>query len=224
MQWLVFNNVTIYKVSPKRNCNTNKRGRKAKTFTKNIVCKVDKMKLWCHDTINDETLTVSDTSTSPYTIEVEKKTRERKKKLKLTDSRSTPSKSTNTSTFDPLMHVRTLSRNKKIEDTSNCLAPMPYNEKLRRGGPANSMLIAESQLSKIAVLKGRYRKQAREYPYICVEDIVRRRRYDVQIVKGGHIKKRTYLTLFRSQDRHIAEMASRAGKILIHHYTILKFA
>ena len=44
------------------------------------------------------------------------------------------------------------------------LRPMPYNEKLRRGGRENSQAIAETQVSAREVLRGRYRKAATEYP------------------------------------------------------------
>ena len=44
------------------------------------------------------------------------------------------------------------------------LRPMPYNEKLRRGGRGNSQAIAKTQVSARDVLRGKYRKAATEYP------------------------------------------------------------
>ena len=90
---------------------------------------------------------------------------------------------------------------------------MPYNEKLRRGGEANSLLIAETQIGKLEVLKGRYREHPLKFPYRCVEDF-RKIRMDVKIVDGKHLDNRTYVTLLRSQDRSLAELAVKAGNKL----------
>merc|ERR1719228_1804754 len=88
---------------------------------------------------------------------------------------------------------------------------MPYNEKLRRGGAENSVQIAESQLSRIEVIKGRYRKSATEYPYRCIDDLVKKRA-DVNIVDGKEIGRRRYLTLMRGQDRFLADVNIVDGK------------
>ena len=88
---------------------------------------------------------------------------------------------------------------------------MPYNEKLRRGGKERALEIAEAQLGKLEVLKGRYRKCAREYPHRCVEDRVTGKR-DRKMVSGKIIYKRNYFTNILTQDRFLAEMAVNAGK------------
>ena len=63
------------------------------------------------------------------------------------------------------------------------------------------------------MIKGRYRKCAKEYPYRCIDDIVKKRT-DVNIVGGKEIGRRRYLTLMRGQDRFLAEMAVNAGQYL----------
>ena len=59
--------------------------------------------------------------------------------------------------FDPLLHIRELNCYKRDYSSlgsksklpeADFLKPMPYNEKLRRGGAENSVQIAESQLSR----------------------------------------------------------------------------
>ena len=202
-QWHVFTNVTFYKISTNEN-NFNGKKRKRKR-----ICKVDKMKMWCLDPVNDDTLVVVDDLSDPYVVEVEKKSKMKRKRKVIKEETVKAKKET----FDPLLHVRELSCfNSKIQikREGDFLSPMPYNEKLRRGGEANSLLIAETQLGKLEVLKGRYRKHPREFPYRCVEDI-RKIRMDVKIVDGKHLDNRKYVTLLRSQDRSLAELAVKAG-------------
>ena len=165
--------------------------------------------MWCLDPVNDDTLVVVDDLSDPYVVEVEKKSKIKRKRKVIKEETVKAKKET----FDPLLHVRELSCfNSKIQikREGDFLSPMPYNEKLRRGGEANSLLIAETQLGKLEVLKGRYRKHPREFPYRCVEDI-RKIRMDVKIVDGKHLDNRTYVTLLRSQDRSLAELAVKAG-------------
>ena len=205
-QWLVLKNVTIYKISTnKKNCNEKKWRRKR-------ICKVDKMKMWCLDSVEDDTFLVVDDLSNPYVVEVEKKSKNKRKRMVLKEETVKVKKET----FDPLLHVRELSHSNsmiQIKGEGDFLSPMPYNEKLRRGGEANSLLIAETQIGKLEVLKGRYRKHPREFPYRCVEDF-RKIRMDVKIVDGKHLDNRTYVTLLRSQDRSLAELAVKAGNKL----------
>ena len=214
-QWLVFSNVTIYKIS------TNKKNFSEKKLKKIKICKVKKMKMWCLNPVNDDTLMVVDDQIDPYVIEVEKKSKSKRKKKILQEA------VVKKETFDPLLHIQELSNPKfHMKAKGDFLAPMPYNEKLRRGGDANSLLIAETQLGKLEVLKGRFRRHPREYPYRCVEDL-RKIRMDVKIVDGKHLDNRKYITLMRSQDRSLAEMAVNAGKyqnFIFHSIVLLLFA
>jgi len=225
MQWLLFTNVTIFKSSSKNASapTKGKRGRRRKICSNNVkVTKVEMMKIWCINPVNDNSLTVVESQeSSPYCIEVEKRQKAKKRKSlsKLKEKNSGPMCEPS---FDPLLHIRELNCNKRDYSSlgsksklpeADFLKPMPYNEKLRRGGAENSVQIAESQLSRIEVIKGRYRKSATEYPYRCIGDPVKKRA-DVNIVDGKEIGRRRYLTLMRGQDRFLAEMATNAGGTL----------
>merc|ERR1719186_1879137 len=166
--WFVLSNVTVYLQPPSvavTACNTNKKGKKVAKMGKRLG-KFDMVKLWSYDPISDSRLEQVDgeSNNSPYVIEVEKKMVVKKKKLKL------PKKGIDTMGYNPLTYTTMLG--KKDEDNQQLVfrRPMPYNEKLRRGGVANSLAIATSQAGPIEVLKGRYRKKAKEYPYRCVEE------------------------------------------------------
>jgi len=221
MQWLLFTNVTIFKSSPKSDVLPTKAKRGRRRLGSKVT-KVEKMKIWCIDPINDNSLMVVDSpEISPYCVEVEqrKKAKKRKSLLKSKDKNTGP---TCKPSFDPLLHIRELATNSRDYSSlgsksklpeADFMAPMPYNEKLRRGGAENSVRIAESQLSRIEVIKGRYRKCAKEYPYRCIDDALKKRT-DVNIVGGKEIGRRRYLTLMRGQDRFLAEMAVNAGGTL----------
>ena len=84
MQWLVFSNVTIFKSSSKNASapTKGKRGRRRKICSNNVkVTKVEMMKIWCINPVNDNSLTVVESQeSSPYCIEVEKRQKAKKRK------------------------------------------------------------------------------------------------------------------------------------------------
>ena len=122
--------------------------------------------------------------------------------------------------FDPRLHTMELSRTQDTKlSVKSYLGPMPYNEKLRRGGKERALEIAEAQLGKIEVLKGRYRNRAREYPHRLVEDRVMGKTRDNKMVPGKKIYKRKYFTNILTQDHSLAEMAVKAGKYVIDLWT-----
>ena len=173
------------------------------------MCKVERMKLWCMDSLSENggKLRVEQGS-NPYVLEVEEIKKVKKKAT--FNLEKDMKKDDSIQTFDPRMHIRELSRAQ--DKVGGCyLGPMPYNEKLRRGGKERALEIAEAQLGKLEVLKGRYRKCAREYPHRCVEDRVTGKR-DRKMVSGKIIYKRNYFTNILTQDRFLAEMAVNAGK------------
>ena len=200
-QWYDLANVTINQ-TPSR---PSRRGARK-------LCKVEQMKLWCMDSLSDNggKLTVEQ-GNNPYVLEVEE-IKKVKKKATFNFEKDTK-KDNNLDVFDPRMHIRELCRaqDTKCPVGGGYLGPMPYNEKLRRGGKERALEIAEAQLGKIEVLKGRYRKCAREYPHRCVEDRVMGKPRDRKMVSGKIIYKRNYLTHICSQDRFLAEMAVKAG-------------
>ena len=201
MQWFEFANVTIKQTLT----NTTKRGLKK-------LCKVERMKLWCIDSLRENDKMKVEQCSSPYVLEVEEVKKVKKKstfKLEKDTKKAFPS-----DVFDPRVHVQELSKSQGINHSlkANFLGPMPYNEKLRRGGRERALEIAEAQLGKIEVLKGRYRKCAREYPHGVVEDRDMGKTRDSKMVSGKIIFKRTYFTNILSQDRFLAEMAVKAGK------------
>ena len=196
-QWFDLANVTINQTLSVRRRGVRK------------LCKVERMKLWCMDSLSDNggKLTVKQ-GNNPYVLEVEE-IKKVKKKASFNFEKDT--KDNILHAFDPRMHIRELCRAQVCPSGGSYLGPMPYNEKLRRGGKERALEIAEAQLGKIEVLKGRYRKCAREYPHRCVEDRVMRKPRDRKMVSGKIIYKRNYLTHIRSQDRFLAEMAVKAG-------------
>ena len=177
------------------------------------MCKVERMKLWCMDSLSENggKLRVEQGS-NPYVLEVEEIKKVKKKAT--FNLEKDMKKDDSIQTFDPRMHIRELSRAQ--DKVGGCyLGPMPYNEKLRRGGKERALEIAEAQVGKLEVLKGRYRKCAREYPHRCVEDRVTGKR-DRKMVSGKIIYKRNYFTNILTQDRFLAEMAVNAGKKLLN--------
>ena len=198
-QWFELANVTINQ-TPSR---PSRRGVRK-------LCKVERLKLWCMDSLSDNggKLTVEQ-GNNPYVLEVEEIKKVKKKATFNFDNDT--KKDNNVHVFDPRMHIRELCRAQVSLVSGSYLGPMPYNEKLRRGGKERALEIAEAQLGKIEVLKGRYRKCAREYPHRCVEDRVMGTPRDRKMVSGKKIYKRNYLTHIGSQDRFLAEMAVKAG-------------
>eukprot|EP00092_Neocalanus_flemingeri_P040080 GFUD01043655.1.p1 GENE.GFUD01043655.1~~GFUD01043655.1.p1 ORF type:complete len:543 (+),score=185.92 GFUD01043655.1:79-1707(+) len=212
--WCVLSNVTVYlqpPVTPDTATTSGKKGKKVVKMGKRLG-RFDKIKIWCHDPINDSSLVQVDTgnNNSPYAIEVEKKQKmvEKKKKLNLSKKVTAP-----IGGYNPLTHTTLLGTKDKGVHKQVFSHPMPYNEKLRRGGVENSLSIAESQVGRVEVMKGRYRKKAKEYPYRCVE-MEERRPVDLRVVTGRNMVRRNYLTLMKSQDRFLAEMADGAGGTL----------
>ena len=216
--WFVLSNVTVYLQPPSvavTVSNTHKKGKKVAKLGKRLG-KFDRVKLWSYDPISDSRLEQVDgeSNNSPYVIEVEKKMVVKKKKLKL------PKKGIDPMGYNPLTHTTMLGM--KDEDCQQLVfrRPMPYNEKLRRGGVANSLAIATSQVGPVELLKGRYRKKAKEYPYRCVEE-EERKIVDLRVVSGKNMKRREYLTLMRNQDKMLAEMAvSAAGTLALTPHNI----
>jgi len=203
--WFVLTNVSVYVQPTSAIETTNKKGKKVTKLGKRLG-KLDKVKLWSYDPVNDSSVEQVDieTNRSPYVIEVEKKVVQKKKKEKLS------AKKENTTGYNPLIHATVLGTREKAPGKEDFSLPMPYNEKLRKGGAENSLAIATSQLGAREVLKGRYRKKPKEYPYRCVE-FQERPRVDLRVVSGRWMVKRKYMTLMKNQDKMLAEMAVGAG-------------
>ena len=69
-------------------------------------------------------------------MEVEKKSKSKRRRIAALQEETVKVKK---ETFDPLLHVRELSHSNsmiQIKGEGDFLSPMPYNEKLRRGGEA----------------------------------------------------------------------------------------
>ena len=202
MQWWMFSDVTFYKKPIKGS--SSRRGVKLGKF--------DNVKMWAVDSNDGDDKNIRvEGKPNPYVLEVQEVKKVKKKPKKM--SKVSKAKESQNPTFDPLLHIRELSGVMGGADPGlSYLAPMPYNEKLRRGGKDRSLEIAETQLSKIEVLKGRFRKCAREYPYRCVEDLPRTKRMDLAIpIHNSMFIQRKYSTQLRSQDRSIAELALQSG-------------
>ena len=185
------------------------------------LCKVGRMKIWSMDSLSDNggKMLVKQ-GNNPYVLEVEEIKKVRKKKATFIFDKE--SKDKNLHVFDPRLHTMELSSCQGTKlSMKGCLGPMPYNEKLRRGGKEMALQIAEAQLGKIEVLKGRYRKVAREYPHRSVEDRVIGKTRDNKMVSGKEIYTRKYFTNILTQDRSLAEMAVKAGKYVIKYLWIL---
>lgn len=189
--------------------------KKAATGERNF--KVDTLRVWTYDPVDDNSLVLVDDMSSPYAVEVEAKAKVKKPKMKLLKLEKETTSSVG-STYDPLMHVKEISHGSSLGSGSlkgqdkkqDFLAPMPYNEKLRRGGKENAKVIAETQLSTLEVIKQRYRKAATEYPVVRIQDHVKVNN-DLYVVDGKKINSRKYKTLLSHQDRVLADMAARAG-------------
>ena len=89
---------------------------------------------------------------------------EKKKKLKLTKKKAVPVG------YNPLIHTSLLGKRDKDMQRQDYSRPMPYNEKLRRarGSLEDAMAIADSQVGKVDVLKGRFRNVERG----CADQII----------------------------------------------------
>jgi len=217
MQWFSISGFVLYRQTEEKQNNRDKKRKQgnkksSSKFGKRIL-RLSRVKLWAYDPLeNDPTVIQVESeasSISPYVIEIEKKAVMKKVKVKFDKKKDAPA-----GEFNPLLHATELTGNKTQSAAHEFLRPMPYNEKLKRGGKENSLAIAESQLGKLDVLKGRYRKQATEYPYRCVEDAQKRRSRDLNVVRGKKLAERTYKTVMKDQDRFLAEMAANAGGCL----------
>jgi len=208
--WFVLSNVSIYQQLPPGS-ETNHNKRKKATKLGKRVGKFDKLKLWAHDPISDSTLTqvVKEDHSSPYVVEVEKVKKIKKVKIKLEKKKATPMG------YNPLIHTSLLGKRSKDMQEEDFSRPMPYNEKLRRARnvPESVMAIANSQVGKVDVLKGKFRKKVTEYPYRCVES-EERKVVDMRVVSGRNIVRRDYIVLMRSQDKFLSEMTMGAGGTL----------
>jgi len=207
-QWFVLSNVTVYR-TPLSNGNViNKKGKKVGKMGRRVG-KFDKLKMWAYDPIPDASFVQVNTEdkSSPYVIEIEKVRKVKAKKPKLDKKKVTPEGS-----YNPLIHTSLLGIKDGDMQKQDYSRPMPYNEKLRRArnNPDDVMAIAKSQVGTVDLLKSKYRKKMREYPYRCVEP-VSRKRVDLKIVSGRFIAKRQYMVLMRSQDRFLSEMTVNAG-------------
>ena len=126
-------------------------------------CRVQKLKVLCHHPVRGDNLVITK-SDNPYVIEVEPVSQQKKTKLKLKTIKELEREKEKIGVFDPRAHITGVVGNKSSQGSSkdrNFLRPMPYNEKLRLGGKENSLAIAETQLSTLEVLRGRYRKVRR---------------------------------------------------------------
>ena len=89
---------------------------------------------------------------------------------------------------------------------------MPYNEKLSRASTEEEyMRLGESQVGKVEVLKGRWRRGPKLWPHRCIE-ASNRQCIDPRTPSGLNIASRKYMCLFRGQDRDLAELAILAGR------------
>jgi len=205
--WFVLSNVTVFSQSQPVNEGASKKGKKVAKMGRRVG-KFDKIKIWALDPIPDSSFTEIRTEgvPNPYIIELEKVQKVKVKKPKPEKKKATPEG------YNPLIYTSLLG--KKDEDLQNqeYLRPMPYNEKLRRArnNPDEVMLIAKSQVGTVDLLKGKFRKKMREYPYRCVEP-ASRRVVDRRVVSGRNIVKRQYMVQMRSQDRFLSEMTVSAG-------------
>ena len=180
-------------------------------------CRVREVKVLCHQPVRED-LIVTQTD-NPYVIEVEPVAKEKKAKLKLKTIKELEKEKEKEKigVFDPRAHIQGVSGQKTSQGSSKenkFLRPMPYNEKLRLGGRENSLAIAETQLSTREVLRGKYRKNFREYPTRRIESLGRRKidkHPDFLKRDGLHLTTRKYEVMLTNQDRFVAEMAVEAS-------------
>jgi len=205
--WFVLSNVTVFSQPPPVNESSTKKSKKVAKMGKRLG-KFDKIKIWALDPIPDSTFTeiITEGIPNPYLIELEKVQKVKVKKPKLETKKVKPEG------YNPLIYTSLLGQKDEDLQNQDYLRPMPYNEKLRRArnNPDDVMTIAKSQVGTVDLLKGKFRKKMREYPYRCVEP-ASRRVVDIRVVSGRNIVKRQYMVLMRSQDRFLSEMTVSAG-------------
>ena len=149
-EWWMLNDVKIQKQKKGRNVN---------------FCHVKKLKVMCHQPVRGEDLVIT-RSDNPYVIEVEPVVQKKETKLKLKTIKelNKEKEKEKIGVFDPRAHITGIQGDKSSQGSSrdkSFLRPMPYNEKLRLGGRENSLAIAETQVTTMEVLRGRYRKVRR---------------------------------------------------------------
>ena len=197
MHWLMLNDVKIQKKNSK-------------------AIRVDKLKILCHQPVRKNLIVTK--SDDPYVIEVETEVKKKETKLKLKTIKELEKEKEKEKigVFDPRAHI--LGVGEKTSRLSSLdqkfLRPMPYNEKLRLGGKENSLAIAQTQVSTKEVLRGRYRKNCREYPVRRIESLGRRKidiDCDFPRSSGLHLTTREYAVRLTAQDRFVAEMAVAAS-------------
>ena len=205
--WCVLSNVTVFCQSQSANESTNKKGKKMAKLGKRVG-KFNKIKMWALDPIPDSSFTeiVAEGVPSPYVIELEKVEKVKVKKPKLEAKKAAPEG------YNPLIYTSLLGKKEEDLDNQDFMRPMPYNEKLRRArnNPDDVMAIAKTQVGTVDLLKQKFRKKMREYPYRCVEP-ASRRVVDIRVVSGRNMVKRQYMVLMRSQDRFLSEMTISSG-------------
>ena len=180
----------------------------SKKFTGITFCRVNRMKILCLKQVNGNRFKVKETDNpSPYVIEVEEIVRKKKEKPKLKSLKEEKKKDL----YDPRAHISGVAV-RSSECPQDFLRPAPYNEKLRRGGRENSLAVAESQLSAMEVLKGRYRRAAKEWPHRCVDLPGPQPRRDAQYVPGWRLVNRSYSVCLTGLDRSLADLAEAAGR------------
>ena len=198
MHWLMLNDVKIQKKNSKR------------------ILRVGKLKILCHQPVGKNLIVTR--SDDPYVVEVEPEVKKKETKLKLKTIKELEKEKEKEKigVFDPRAHI--LGVGEKTSRLSSLdqkfLRPMPYNEKLRLGGKENSLAIAQTQVSTKEVLRGRYRKNCREYPVRRIESLGRRKidiDYDFPKSSGLHLTTRKYAVRLTDQDRFVAEMAVAAS-------------
>jgi len=214
LHWILLENVIIKvqkpKSSGKKETSLESLVKKEK-FTGIKFRRVRSLKLLCHKEVIGNNVIVKRMD-NPYVVEVEKIVKKKKEKPKMKSLKESLKKDIDV--FDPRAHSAVLSSAES--SNKDFLRPMPYNEKLRRGGRENSLAIAESQLSVLEVVKGRYRRCAREYPHRCVQSdstkTGRIRRKDTSSVPGWRLAQRHYRVMLSGEDRLLAQMAERVGR------------
>jgi len=205
--WFVLSNVTVFSLTHPVTESATRKGKKVAKMGKRVG-KFDKIKIWALDPIPDSTFTeiISEGAPNPYIIELEKVQKVKVKKPKLETKKTKPEG------YNPLIFTSLLGQKDGDLQNQDYLRPMPYNEKLRRArnNPDDVMMIAKSQVGTVDLLKGKFRKKMREYPYRCVEP-ASRRVVDIRVMSGRNIVKRKYMVMMRSQDRFLSEMTVSAG-------------
>ena len=196
---------------------TSSSSEKKKSNTGIRFCRVGRLKVLCHQPVRADLIVTK--NEDPYVIEVEPEDKKKKTKVKLKTIKELEKEreKEKVGVFDPKAHILGVLGKKSSVGSSRekpFLMPMPYNEKLRLGGRENSRVIAETQVSTMEVLRGRYRKTFREYPARRIGCEARRKidlSGDFLKSNGLCLTSRQYSVALSGQDRDLAEMAVAAS-------------